>query len=146
MASRFLHWIKQRQLVAYSLLAFGITWLLVSPLVLSAQGLISIQLSPHWHFLGAFGPISAYSLWALGYNYLSFERILARFQQAFGGRLRQFWVGYRVGCSRPGLRHRGRTGMAWFCLTQAAAGPECAFGHLYFMGVVGSLAYSLLLL
>jgi membrane protease YdiL (CAAX protease family) len=59
MASRFSLWVEQHQLAAYFLLTFVITWGLVTPLVLSAQGLISIQLSPHWHFLGALGPISA---------------------------------------------------------------------------------------
>lgn len=33
--------------------------MLVSPLVFSAVGLLAIQISPHWHFLGAHGPILA---------------------------------------------------------------------------------------
>jgi membrane protease YdiL (CAAX protease family) len=32
---------------------------LVSPLVFSAAGLLAIRISPHWHFLGALGPILA---------------------------------------------------------------------------------------
>jgi len=50
---------KQYPLVAYFILAFAVTWVLVSPLVLSAQGLLAIPISPHWHFLGALGPILA---------------------------------------------------------------------------------------
>ncbi len=46
-------WIKQHSLATYLFLAFLITWILISPLALSAQ------ISPHWHFLGALGPISA---------------------------------------------------------------------------------------
>jgi membrane protease YdiL (CAAX protease family) len=30
-----------------------------SPLALSAQNILKVQLSPHWHFLGALGPIGA---------------------------------------------------------------------------------------
>lgn len=43
----------------YFALACGITWLLVLPLVLSHQGVINLELSAHWHFLGGFGPILA---------------------------------------------------------------------------------------
>lgn len=46
-------WIKRHELTAYFLLAFLTTWVLISPLALSAP------ISPHWHFLGALGPISA---------------------------------------------------------------------------------------
>lgn len=59
MASKILAWIRQHPLVAYFALAFAITWILVSPLILYAQGFRAIQISPHWHFLGAFGPLLA---------------------------------------------------------------------------------------
>lgn len=52
-------WIKQHSLATYFFLAFLITWIFISPLALSAQNILHVQLSPHWHFLGAFGPISA---------------------------------------------------------------------------------------
>lgn len=52
-------WIKHHSLTAYFFLAFLITWILISPLALSAQNLLNIQISPHWHFLGALGHISA---------------------------------------------------------------------------------------
>lgn len=54
-----LEWVRRHSLTAYFLLAFLITWILISPLVLSGQHILRIELSPHWHFLGAFGPIGA---------------------------------------------------------------------------------------
>lgn len=52
-------WIKRHPLVAYFILAYAITWLLVIPLIASAQGLLDIRISPICHFVGAFGPILA---------------------------------------------------------------------------------------
>ncbi len=49
-------------MIAYFVLACGITWLLLSPLVLSHQGIVSFHLSPHWHFLGGLGPTAAAAL------------------------------------------------------------------------------------
>ncbi|HEX5916120.1 MAG TPA: hypothetical protein VFY54_23690, partial [Rubrobacter sp.] len=46
---------EKRPLVAYFVLAFAITWILVSPLVLQGFG----RVPPGWHALGALGPISA---------------------------------------------------------------------------------------
>lgn len=43
----------------YSVLAYGITWLLVLPLVLQGLGVGALQLSPLWHGVGALGPITA---------------------------------------------------------------------------------------
>lgn len=40
-------------------LAFAITWLLVLPLVLVGAGLVTWRVSPHWHVLGALGPLLA---------------------------------------------------------------------------------------
>jgi len=59
MASNISAWMRQHPLVAFFVLAFAITWVLVSPLILNAQGLLAIPISPHWHFLGALGPILA---------------------------------------------------------------------------------------
>ena len=49
--------IEHRPLFAYFFLAFIITWVLISPLALSAQGIITASVSPHIHALGAAGPI-----------------------------------------------------------------------------------------
>ena len=59
MGSNISAWTRKHQLVAYFVLACAITWVLVFPLVLDALGLLAIQISPHWHFLGALGPILA---------------------------------------------------------------------------------------
>ena len=53
---------KQHPLAACFILAFAITWVLVSPLVLNEQGLLAIQISPHWHFRGNLGPIFGHPL------------------------------------------------------------------------------------
>jgi len=59
MSFQILSWIKHHSLTTYFFLAFLITWILISPLALSAQNILNVQISPHWHFLGALGPISA---------------------------------------------------------------------------------------
>lgn len=51
--------IRRYPLVAYFALAYLITWVGVSPLVLSALGYIDVEVSPNLHALGALGPISA---------------------------------------------------------------------------------------
>jgi membrane protease YdiL (CAAX protease family) len=53
------NWIKKHPLTAYFSLAFLITWILISPLVLSALNLLPFKVSEHWHSLGALGPIGA---------------------------------------------------------------------------------------
>ena len=55
----FTNWIKYHPLTAYFSLAFLITWILISPLVLSALNLVPFKVSEHWHSLGALGPIGA---------------------------------------------------------------------------------------
>jgi uncharacterized protein len=50
--------IRRHPLAAYVILAYGISWLLVSPLVAAALGIIPTP-APAWHALGAFGPIAA---------------------------------------------------------------------------------------
>ena len=41
----------------YFLIAFGLTWLLVTPIGASYQGWIGVTISGDWHFLGALGPL-----------------------------------------------------------------------------------------
>ena len=53
------NWTKRHSLAAYFLLAFAISWVLISPLVLQGVGWLPIPLSPNWHFLGALGPLLA---------------------------------------------------------------------------------------
>lgn len=59
MARYLSDWIRRHPLTTYFVLAFGISWVLISPLVFSALGLLSFNISPHWHFLGALGPLLA---------------------------------------------------------------------------------------
>jgi membrane protease YdiL (CAAX protease family) len=51
--------IRRHPLAAYCVLAYAISWLLVSPLVAAAWGLLPIHPAPAWHALGAIGPIAA---------------------------------------------------------------------------------------
>jgi hypothetical protein len=50
---------KRHQIMTYFVLAYVITWILVSPLVLSGQRLTPAQFSPDLHMLGALGPLAA---------------------------------------------------------------------------------------
>jgi membrane protease YdiL (CAAX protease family) len=50
--------VRKHPLLAYCILAYAITWLLVSPLVAAAWGIFAAP-APAWHVLGAFGPVSA---------------------------------------------------------------------------------------
>jgi uncharacterized protein len=49
---------RKYPLLSYFVLAFAITWVLVSPLLLQGLGLIG-GVPPGWHALGALGPISS---------------------------------------------------------------------------------------
>ena len=49
-------WIRRHSLTVYFILAYFISWSIWSPLVLSAQGLIHLEIPPAWHLAGAFGP------------------------------------------------------------------------------------------
>lgn len=51
--------LTQHPLIAYGVLAYAITWLLVLPLVLSAQGVFATPVARQWHVVGALGPIGA---------------------------------------------------------------------------------------
>jgi len=51
------NWIKRHSLPVYFILAYLISWATWSPLVLSARGLITLQIHPAWHLTGAFGPL-----------------------------------------------------------------------------------------
>lgn len=47
--------IKKSPLISYFVIAYAVTWIALLPLVLN------LPVSPHWHFLGAFGPaVSAF--------------------------------------------------------------------------------------
>ena len=50
---------QTRSIVAYVVWAYGLTWLVMLPWVLSQRGLIALSLPTHWEVLGAFGPALA---------------------------------------------------------------------------------------
>jgi membrane protease YdiL (CAAX protease family) len=52
-------WIRKRTIFAYVLLAYGITWLIAIPLVLSYNGWISLQIPLALHYILPFGPLLA---------------------------------------------------------------------------------------
>lgn len=49
-------WPKKHPLALYFILAYLISWSIWSPLVLSAQGLIRLEIPPAWHLAGSLGP------------------------------------------------------------------------------------------
>lgn len=51
--------VRERPLAAFSVLALAATWILVSPLVLSALGVLPVRVPRDWHALGAAGPVLA---------------------------------------------------------------------------------------
>lgn len=54
-----LAWVKRHEVIAYSILAYVVSWVLVAPLVTDGLGLTSWHISTLWHALGALGPLVA---------------------------------------------------------------------------------------
>jgi len=52
-----MNWIRKHPLIFYFIVAYLISWATWSPLVLSARGLIPLEIHPAWHLTGAFGPL-----------------------------------------------------------------------------------------
>jgi uncharacterized protein len=50
------NWVRRHPLAGYFVLAYVMSWAAWSPLVLSARGLIQLEIHPAWHLTGAFGP------------------------------------------------------------------------------------------
>ena len=61
-------WIKQRAVVAYVVLAYGMTWMIAIPLALSYHGIIPIDIPLALHYLLPFGPLLSALImsWILG--------------------------------------------------------------------------------
>ncbi len=81
-------WLRRHPLTGFVLLAYGMTWFALAPLVLSAQGLVAWQVPPTWHGLGALGPLLA----ALIITAAAYGR---RGLHDFGRRLGRWRVGWR---------------------------------------------------
>ena len=59
MRSRLTAVTLRHPVVAYALLTYAITWILVLPLVLNGLGITHLTLPAGWHALGALGPLVA---------------------------------------------------------------------------------------
>ena len=59
MRSRLTAVTRRHPVVAYALLTYAITWMLVLPLVLNSLGITHLTLPAGWHALGALGPLIA---------------------------------------------------------------------------------------
>jgi membrane protease YdiL (CAAX protease family) len=80
--------LARRPLTWFFVLAYAFTWISVLPLVLSAQGLMSVPLV--WHFIGAFGPaIAAFIMVYATNGFIGMKKLAGRCVQWMGLR---FWI------------------------------------------------------
>ncbi len=87
MSARLQAWVKGHQVISYFVLAYAITWILVSPLVLSGLHLTQTQFSPDLHMLGALGPlVAAFIVTALVAGRTGAQHLLARITQLRAGK------------------------------------------------------------
>ena len=59
MASRASLWVREHQLVTYLTLTYVISWIIVAPLIASAQGFIDVPVPFALHYLNDYGPLLA---------------------------------------------------------------------------------------
>ena len=59
MVSRTSLWVREHQLITYFILAYAISWIIVAPLVASAQGFIDVSVPFALHYLNDYAPLSA---------------------------------------------------------------------------------------
>ncbi len=59
MLSRTSLWVREHQLVTYFLLAYAIHWIIVAPLIASAQGFTEVPVPFALHYLNDYGPLLA---------------------------------------------------------------------------------------
>jgi CAAX protease family protein len=59
MSRRIYLWVKQHPLIVYLILAYAISWAIVSPLVASAQGFIDVPVPFALHYLNDYAPMLA---------------------------------------------------------------------------------------
>ena len=83
--------------VAYALLTYAITWLLVLPLVLNGLGVTHLTLPAGWHALGALGPfIAAFAIAGITQGRQGTATLLRSI-----GRWRVGWLWWAVGIGTP---------------------------------------------
>ena len=59
MVRRISLWVKEHQLITYFVLAYAISWIIVAPLVASAQSFIDVPVPFALHYLNDYGPLLA---------------------------------------------------------------------------------------
>ena len=59
MVSQTSNWVREHQLVTYFLLAYAISWIIVAPVIASAQGFIDVPVPFALHYLNDFCPLLA---------------------------------------------------------------------------------------
>ena len=52
-------WVKEHPIITYFVLAYAISWIIVAPLVASAQGLIDVSIPFSLHYLNDYAPLLA---------------------------------------------------------------------------------------
>jgi membrane protease YdiL (CAAX protease family) len=59
MTGRVSSWVQEHPLITYFVLAYAISWIIVAPLIASAQGLIDVSIPFALHYLNDYGPLLA---------------------------------------------------------------------------------------
>jgi len=59
MAERTSLWVKEHPIITYFVLAYAISWIIVAPLVASAQGFIDVPVPFALHYLNDYAPLLA---------------------------------------------------------------------------------------
>lgn len=126
----------------YSLLAYGISWLLVLPLVLQGMGASSPSISPLWHGAGALGPVSAAFLMRRSEDRSA--RLLDVYRRRGASRISRAWTGMLL-VSPVFLLGVGFGGVAMVSGTPDLGGLGEALSRPEWLGsvFVGSVLYGL---
>ncbi len=115
-------------LFRFTILAYGITWLALLPLILQSRGILPLGISGHWHGLAALGPLGA------AYIMHRARNPGFRFRDLYGRQRTEERVWVSTGARLPGAR----TG--W-----VAVGPVSIAGlvlsPILFLGIALAVAF-----
>ncbi|TXT57848.1 MAG: conserved membrane protein of unknown function [Candidatus Thorarchaeota archaeon] len=84
-------WIERKKLGVFVLLAYGITWILALPLILSHLGIISIAIPYSIHYLLPFGPLLAALIATILED--GTERVKGLLHRMVKWKIRPLWIG-----------------------------------------------------